>query len=118
VFLTASALALYVGYPDDFSQRFPNGALAVGAEQVRVLLHDGRIYIWLSWFGTSLFFGLFFIALAVASIGIVKSFEGGVAPGVTYALSMPVSRRKLAGVQITTSILELTATAILPSLLV
>jgi hypothetical protein len=118
LFLTASALALFVGYPDDYAQRFPNGALAVSGEQVRALLHDGRTYIWLSWFGTSLLLGLSFIALALASTGIVKNPEGGAAPGVTYALSMPVSRRKLAGVRVTTGILELAAAALLPSLLV
>jgi hypothetical protein len=117
-FLLANALALYAGYPDDYAQRFPNGALAVGAGEVRALLHDGRTYIWLSWFGTSLVLGLSFVALAVASTGIVKSPEGGAAPGVAYALSMPVSRRKLAGVRVTTGILELAAAAIVPTLLV
>ena len=66
-FLMASALALYVGYPDDYARHFPNGAIAVSAEQVRALLHDGRAYIWLSWFGTSLLLGLSFLALALAS---------------------------------------------------
>jgi hypothetical protein len=117
-FLLASALALYVGYPDDYTKRFPNGALAVGAEQVRTLLHDGRAYIWLSWFGTSLLLGLSFLALALASTGIVRSPEGGAAPGVTYALSMPVSRRKLASVRIAVGILELAAAAIVSTLLV
>jgi hypothetical protein len=117
-FLAASALALYAGYPDDYAQRFPNGALAVGAEQVRALLHDGRAYIWLSWFGTSLLLGLSFIALALASTGIVRNTDGGAAPGVAYALSMPVSRRKLAGVRVTAGVLELAAAAILPTLLV
>jgi hypothetical protein len=118
VFLLASALALYVGYPDDSTHRFPNGALAVGADQARALLHDGRAYIWLSWFGTSLLLGLSCIALALASTGIVKNAEGGAAPGVAYVLSMPVSRRKLAGVRVTTGVLELAVAAILPSLLV
>jgi len=118
VFLTASAFALYFGYPDDYTTRFPNGALAVGADQVRALLHDGHAYIWLSWFGTSLLLGLSFLALALASTGLVRSPEGGPAPGVTYALSMPVSRRKLAGVRVATGFLELAAAAILPTLLV
>ncbi len=82
MFLTASAFALYVGYPDDFSTRFPNGALAVGADQARALLHDGRAYIWLSWFGTSLLLGLSFLALALGSTGLVRSPEGAPAPGV------------------------------------
>jgi hypothetical protein len=117
-FLTASALALYAGYPDDYAARFPNGAIAVGAEQVRALLHDGRTYIWLSWFGTSLLLGLSFLALALASTGIVRSAEGGPGPGVTYALSMPVSRRKLAGVRMATGLVELAAAAIVSSILV
>ena len=99
LFLLASALALFAGYPDDYSQRFPNGAIAVSAEQVRALLHDGRTYIWLSWFGTSLLLGLSSLALALASTGIVKVPERNPAPGVSYALSMPVSRRRLAGVR-------------------
>ena len=118
VFLLASALALYAGYPDDYAQRFPNGAIAVGGEQVRALLHDGRTFIWLSWFGTSLLLGLSFLALALASTGIVKNPEGGAVPGVTYALSMPVSRRKMAGVRMATGLLELAAAALLPTLLV
>jgi len=118
VFLVASALALYVGYPDDYAERFPNGAIAVSGEQVRALLHDGRTYIWLSWFGTSLLLGLSFLALALASTGIVRNPEGGAAPGVTYALSMPVSRRRLAGVRVATGFLELAAAAILSTTLV
>ena len=117
-FLLASALGLYAGYPDDYTQRFPNGAIAVGAEQVRALLHDGHTYIWLSWFGTSLLLGLSLLSLALASTGIVRNPEGGAAPGVTYALSMPVSRRKLAGVRLATGVLELAVAAILPTLLV
>lgn len=118
MFLTASALALYAGYPDDYATRFPNGAIAVSAEQVRALLHDGRAYIWLSWFGTSLLLGLSFLALALASTGIVRSPEGGPAPGVTYVLSMPVSRRRLAGVRMATGLLELAAAATVSTLLV
>jgi hypothetical protein len=118
VFLMASALWLYAGYPDDYTTRFPNGAIAVSAEQVRALLRDGRAYIWLSWFGTSLLLGLSFLALALASTGIVLNPEGGAAPGVTYALSMPASRRKLAAVRLATGFLELAAAAILPSILV
>jgi len=118
VYLSASALALYAGYPDDYTMRFPNGALAVSAEQVRALLHDGRTYIWLSWFGTSLLLGLSFLSLALAGTGIVRNPDGGAAPGVAYALSMPVSRRKLAGVRVATGLLELAAAAALSSLLV
>jgi hypothetical protein len=117
-FLLASALSIYVGYPDDYTQRFPNGAIAVSTEQVRTLLVDGRAYIWLSWFGTSLLLGLSFLALALASPGIVRGPEGGASPGVTYALSMPVSRRRLVGVRMATGLLELAAAAILPSILV
>ena len=116
--LMASALGLYVGYPDDYTQRFPNGALAVSGAQVRALLHDGRTYIWLSWFGTSLLLGLSLLSLALASTGIVRSSEGGAAPGVNYALSMPVSRRRLAGIRVATGFGELAAAAILPTLLV
>jgi hypothetical protein len=118
VFLAASVLALYVGYPDAYGQRFPNGAIAVGADEVRALLRDGRAYIWLSWFGTSLLLGLSFLALALASTGIVKGPEGHPGPGVTYVLSMPVSRRRLAGVRMATGIVELLAAAVLGSLLV
>ena len=75
-FLLASAVALYIGYPDNYTERFPNGAIAVGSEQVRALLHDGRSYIWLSWFGTSLILGLSFLALALASTGIVRDSRG------------------------------------------
>jgi uncharacterized membrane protein YidH (DUF202 family) len=117
-FLLASALALYIGYPDSYAERFPSGAIAVGVEQVRAVLHDGRSYIWLSWFGTSLLLALSALALALASTGIVKDPEGGAAPGVAYALSMPVSRRKLASVRLATGLLELMAVAILGSLLV
>jgi hypothetical protein len=117
-FLLASALGLYAGYPDDYAQRFPNGALAVGGEQVRALLHDGRAFIWLSWFGTSLLLGLSFLALGLASTGIVKNADGGAVPGVTYALSMPVSRRRMAGVRMATGLLELAVAAVLPTLLV
>lgn len=117
-FLMASALALYIGYPDDFTERFPNGGIAVGVEQVRALLHDGHTFIWLSWFGTSLLLGLSILALALASTGIVKSPDGSASAGVTYALSMPVSRRRLACVRITAGIVELAALAILPSLLI
>ena len=85
---------------------------------MRALLHDGRTYIWLSWFGTSLVLGLSFLALALASTGLVRSPEGGAAPGVTFALSMPVSRRKLTGVRMATGLLELATAAILPTLLV
>ena len=118
MFLVASALALYAGYPDDVAARFPNGALAVGAATVRVVLHDGRAYVWLSWFGTSLLLGLSFLALALASTGIVKTPDGAAAPGVTYALSMPVSRRRLAGVRIALGLLELTLLAVPTSILV
>jgi len=118
VFLLASALGLYAGYPDDYAQRFPNGAIAVGREQVRALLHDGRAFIWVSWFGTSLVLGLSFLALGLASTGIVKNADGGAVPGVTYALSMPVSRRRMAGVRLATGLLELAAAAVLPTLLV
>jgi hypothetical protein len=117
-FLIASALALYVGYPDDYSQRFPNGTIAVGMEEVRALLHDGRAYLWLSWFGTSLLLGLSALALALASPGLVRSPDGGAVAGVAYTLSMPVPRRRLARVRIATGIIELTAAAILSSLLV
>jgi hypothetical protein len=118
VFLVASALALYAGYPDDPSQRFPNGGIAVGTEQVRALLHDGRAFIWLSWFGTSLLLGLSFLALALAGTGLARNPDGGAAPGVTYALSMPVSRRKLAGVRMAAGWLELAALAVAPTVLV
>jgi hypothetical protein len=117
-FLLASGAALYVGYPDDYATRFPNGAIAVGAAQVRAILHDGRSYIWLSWFGTSLLLGLSFLALALASPGLVRDALGGAAPGVAYALSMPVSRRKLAGIRMGAGILELAAAALLASALV
>lgn len=117
-FLLASALALYIGYPDNYAERFPSGAIAVGSEQVRALLHDGRSYIWLSWFGTSLILGLSFLALALASTGIVRDSAGSAAPGVAYALSMPISRRRLAGVRMAIGFLELAAAAILGSLLV
>lgn len=117
-FLTASALTLYIGYPDDYTKHFPNGGIAVSAEQVRALLHDGHAYIWLSWFGTSLLLGLSFLALALASPGLVKNPEGGAAPGVTYALSMPASRRRQAGVRLAAGFLELAAAAILPTILV
>jgi hypothetical protein len=117
-FLVASALALYVGYPDDYAERFPNGAIAVSGEQVRALLHDGRTYIWLSWFGTSLLLGLSLLSLALASTGIVKDPQGGAAPGVTYTLSMPVSRRRLAGVRMATGLLELATAATLSSMVV
>ena len=117
-FLIASGLGLYAGYPDDYTQRFPNGAIAVGADQVRALLHDGRAYIWLSWFGTSLLLGLSILALALASPGLVKAPGGTASPGVTYALSMPVTRRRLAGVRMAAGVLELAAAAILASLLI
>jgi hypothetical protein len=117
-FLVASALALYIGYPDDVAERFPNGGIAVGVQEVRALLHDGRSYIWLSWFGTSLLLALSFLALALASTGIVKGPEGSPAPGVTYLLSMPVSRRRAASVRMAAGIVELAAAAILGSLLI
>jgi hypothetical protein len=69
--LAANQNLLYAGYPDDYTERFPNGAIAVGAEQVRALLHDGHTYIWLSWFGTSLLLGLSLLSLALASTGVV-----------------------------------------------
>jgi hypothetical protein len=118
VFLMASALGLYAGYPDDYTKRFPNGAIAVSGEQVRALLHDGRAFIWLSWFGTSLLLGLSLLALALASTGLARNPDGAASPGATYALSMPVSRRKLAGVRVAAGFLELAAAAILPSILV
>src|SRR5262245_29702397 len=117
-FLLASAVALYVGYPDVFETRFPNGAIAVAADEVRALLHDDRAYVWLSWFGTSLLLGLSFLALALASPGLVKNADGGASPGVLYALSMPVSRRRLAGVRLAAGATELFAAAVLSSLLV
>jgi hypothetical protein len=117
-FLLASAVALYVGYPDVFETRFPNGAIAVAGDEVRALLHDDRAYVWLSWFGTSLLLGLSFLALALASPGLVKSPDGGASPGVLYALSMPVSRRRLAGVRMGAGVAELFAAAVLSSLLV
>jgi hypothetical protein len=73
--------------------------------------------VWLSWFGTSLLLGLSFLALALASTGIVKTPDGAAAPGVTYALSMPVSRRRLAGVRIALGLLELTLLAVPTSIL-
>ena len=117
-FLVGSGLALYAGYPDDYATRFPNGAIAVSAADVRALLHDGRSYIWLSWFGTSLLLWLSILALALASTGLARNADGAAAPGVTYALSMPVSRRKLAGVRMATGLGELALAAILSSLLV
>ncbi len=116
--MIASALALYVGFPDDYTKYFPNGALAVSVQQVRAVLHDGRAYIWLSWFGSSLTIWLSLLALALASAGLVKSPGGSSSPGVIHALSMPVSRRKLAGVRMAIGIIELAAAAILTSLLV
>jgi hypothetical protein len=117
-FLIASVLGLYMAYPDDYTQRFPNGAIAVGVEQVRALLHDGHAYIWLSWYGTSLLLGLSILALALAGTGIAKCASGDAAPGVAYALSMPVSRRKLAGVRMAAGMLELAVAALVSSLLV
>jgi hypothetical protein len=118
LFLLASAVALYVGYPDAVETRFPNGTIAVGADEARALLHGDRAYVWLSWFGTSLLLGLSFLALAVASPGLVKNADGGASPGVHYALSMPVSRRRLAGVRLAAGMTELFAAAVLSSLLV
>lgn len=118
IILVASVVALYVGFPDDYSKYFPNGALAVSAQQVRAVLHDGRAYIWLSWFGTSLPIWLSIFALAFASTGLAKGPGERSSPGVLYALSMPVSRRKLASVRMALGIIELVAAAILPSLLV
>jgi hypothetical protein len=48
----------------------------------------------------------------------VKTPDGAAAPGVTYALSMPVSRRRLAGVRIALGLLELTLLAVPTSILV
>jgi hypothetical protein len=116
--LIASTVALYMGFPDDYTKRFPNGALAVSVQQVRAVLHDGRAYIWLSWFGTSLPIWLSILALALSSAGLVKTPGVSSSPGVTYALSMPVSRRKLAGVRMAIGIIELAVAAILASLLI
>ena len=68
---------------------------------------------WLSWFGTSLPIWLSILALALSSAGLVKTPGVSSSPGVTYALSMPVSRRKLAGVRMAIGIIELAVAAIL-----
>ena len=107
--------AMYMSYPGEPDKEFPHGALAVGVEQVRALAQDARSYIWLHWFGNTLVIWLPLLALALASPGIVREASS---TKMMYALSMPVSRRKLAGVRIATGWLELLVAAIVPTILV
>jgi hypothetical protein len=115
--LTAMVGAMYMSYPGEPGKEFPHGALAVGVEQVRTLAQDARSYIWLHWFANTLVIWLPLLALALASPGIVP-VSGTSSAGMLYSLSMPVSRRRLAGVRIATGWLELLVAAIVPSILV
>jgi ABC-type transport system involved in multi-copper enzyme maturation permease subunit len=92
--------------------------LAVPKDVVCAVLHEGRAYVWLSWFGTSLLLGLSFLALGLAGPGLVRPPGGAASAGVAYTLSMPVTRRQWAGVRMATGILELGAAATVASLAV
>ena len=112
VMLCTLVVALYMSYPGTPGKEFPHGAIAVGADQVRTMAADARSYIWLHWFGNTLLIWLPFLALAVAGTGIPASSRA------YYALSMPVSRRRIASIRAATGFVELIAAAAVSSLLV
>ncbi len=67
--------------------------------------------------GNTLLNWLSFMAVALASAGFPPQ-AGGVSSGLMYTLSMPVDRRKVAGVRISLGMIEIAAAALVSSLLV
>ena len=118
-FLLASAAALYIGYPDSYRGAVPErchrggGRTGARAPARRTLIHLAQLVRYVPAPGVVLVW-----PWPWPAPGIVRDRDGSPAPGVTYALSMPISRSRLAGVRMATGLLELTAAAILTSLLV
>ena len=107
--------ALNVAYPGDPGQEFPHGALAVSTSEVRALTNDPRSYIWLHWFANTMVIWLPILAVALASTGFPpRAYATG---SLLHILTLPVSRRKLAGIRVSLGLVELAAIALIPSLL-
>ncbi len=110
--LSAQVLALYVAYPVDPVNSYPNGALGVlPAEMARLRSGEFRGYVWLRWFSTTmlLFWPVFTIALAGTDLE--------KAGGREYLLSLPVTRRRIVLTRLAVSLLQIAAFTVLPSLL-
>jgi hypothetical protein len=111
--LSAQVLALYVSYPMDPVTSYPNGALGVTATEM-TSLRDGefRGYIWLRWFSTTMILIWPVFAIRLAGTGLEDP------GGREYLLSLPATRRRIAGARLVVSAAQIAALAIVPSLLV
>jgi ABC-type transport system involved in multi-copper enzyme maturation permease subunit len=110
--LGAQVLALYVAYPVDPVNSYPNGALGVlPAEMARLRSGEFRGYIWLRWFSTTML--LFWPVFAIALAGTDLEKAGGR----EYLLSLPVTRRRIVLTRLAVSLLQIAAFTVLPSLL-
>jgi hypothetical protein len=107
----AQVLALYMSYPMDPATSYPNGALGVSpAEMALIRLGDFRSYVWIRWFSTTMLIFWPVFAAGLAGTG----FEG--AAGREYLLSLPITRRRIAGTRLALASAQIVAFTVVPSL--
>ena len=76
--------------------------------------HTYRGFIWFQWYRQNLVQMWTILAVLLGSGGLLASSSGGS----LFALSMPASRTRIAGVRAATALMELLALALIPSLLI
>lgn len=110
--LMAQVVAMYVAYPADPVNAYPNGALGVLPDEMTQLRSaDFRGYVWLRWFSTTML--LFWPVYAIALAG--TDLEGG---GREYLLSLPLTRRRIVLTRLTVALAQIAVLTVVPSLLV
>ncbi len=111
--LSAQVLALYVSYPMDPVQSYPNGALGVtDVEMAQLRTGEFRGYVWVRWFSTTMLLIWPVFALRLAGTGLEES------AGREYLLSLPATRRRLVLSRLGMSAGQIAAFTVVPSLLV
>ena len=110
--LAAQVVALFVAYPQDPREMFPNGALGVLPSEMEALRSgDFRGYVWVRWFSTTMLLFWPVYAMALAGTGFERS------SGREYLLSLPVTRRRIVLTRVGVVLAQIAVVTVLPSLL-
>jgi hypothetical protein len=95
------------------SQVDPNDAIGRQVLEAAQVMASYRGYIWAQWFAQNMTSQWTLFAVLIGTGGLLAQSSGG---GAHFTLSLPVTRDRLAGVRVATSLAELLVLALVPSL--
>ena len=93
----------------------PNTELGRRIQEAADVMRSYRGYIWSQWFRQNLSNTWTVFAVLLGTGGLLAQTSGG---GALFTLSLPATRRQLAGIRAATGLVELFALALIPSLVV